>query len=245
MSGITEPDPAFPATRVSILDNLAASSLETRRDAFDLLARAYWKPLCGYARIRWSRGSGDAEELVQGFLAVAWEKEYFRSFDPVRSRFRTFLRVCFDRYIMVRRREENSLRRGGGKEFLSWDAVEELSMSGFSEASTAEKLDELFDWEFKRELFRHTTGQLETELRSRGKEIVFQVFTRRELAEEPAPGYAELAAEFGVSVAQITNFLHAARKRFRELVLTRLRELSHSHDEFRQEVWSLLGIRID
>ena len=51
-----------------------------------------------------------------------------------------------------------------------------------------------------------------------------------------------LARELGVSAGDVTNYLAAARRQFRGLVLDRLRELTGSDDEFRADAKRLLGV---
>jgi len=48
---------------------------------------------------------------------------------------------------------------------------------------------------------------------------VFQVFERHDLAPSPDVSYAGFAHDLSLSVSQVTNYLHAARRRFRELAL--------------------------
>jgi hypothetical protein len=95
-----------------------------------------------------------------------------------------------------------------------------------------------------RELFSHAVTQLRAELEQRGRGEVFAVFDRYDLGPADGGRYADLAAELGISVSQVTNHLHVARRRFRELVLTRLRELSSSEAEFREEARELLGFDV-
>ena len=80
-----------------------------------------------------------------------------------------------------------------------------------------------------------------------GKRTHFLLFERYDLADaEPheRPTYAELAAELGLPVTQVTNFLAAVRREFRRAVLARLRETSGGEEEFRAEARALLGIEV-
>jgi DNA-directed RNA polymerase specialized sigma24 family protein len=70
--------------------------------------------------------------------------------------------------------------------------------------------------------------------------VRFAVFSRYELEGEK-PTYADLAAELGVPETKITNDLHAARKRFRTLLLERLRSLCADEAEYQAEARALLG----
>ena len=51
----------------------------------------------------------------------------------------------------------------------------------------------------------------------------------------------QLADDFDISVATVTNRLAAARRVFRRLLLAKLREMTGSDEEFRSEARSLLG----
>jgi hypothetical protein len=55
------------------------------------------------------------------------------------------------------------------------------------------------------------------------------------------PTYAQLAVELRLPVTQVTNYLAAARRELRALVLSRLRDLCASDTEFRDEARELLG----
>ena len=77
-----------------------------------------------------------------------------------------------------------------------------------------------------------------------GKSRIFQVFERHDLAPTPETTYASLAAELDLPVTQVTNFLHAARRRFRDLALGQLRSITGSDEEFRAEARELFGIDV-
>ncbi|HSL72450.1 MAG TPA: hypothetical protein VK864_19535, partial [Longimicrobiales bacterium] len=70
---------------------------------------------------------------------------------------------------------------------------------------------------------------------------VFDVFDRYDLAGNEV-SYADVARELAISVMQVTNHLHAARQRFRALILAEIRALSGSDAEYRAEARELLGI---
>ena len=57
-----------------------------------------------------------------------------------------------------------------------------------------------------------------------------------------AAAYEALARETGLRVTDVTNELAWARRAFRDIVLTRLREVCASDDEFRAEARDLLGV---
>ena len=77
-----------------------------------------------------------------------------------------------------------------------------------------------------------------------GKAAIFRVFERHDVQPSPETSYATVAAECELSVAQVTNYLHAARRRFRELALDHLRMLCGTDEEFRDEARDLFGLDV-
>lgn len=234
----------FPVTRLSVLSRIREGGASERREAFDLLARAYWRPIYIYLRLRWRVEPSDAEDLTQGFLATAWAKHFFDDYDPQRARFRTFLRTCLDRFVHGQRKAERAVKRGGGAPVLSLDFVAAEGGVLRREPIAADDVETVFEQEFVRALFTGAVEQLRDELSARGREVVFTVFERYDLGPSDDLTYAELARALDLPVTRVTNHLHAARRRFREVVLDRLRELSGSEDEFRREARELLGLEL-
>ena len=84
---------------------------------------------------------------------------------------------------------------------------------------------------------------LRQECARKGKDQAFLIFERYDLDAGPSgePGYADLAREYGVSESEVTNQLAFARRTFRRLVLERLRAITGSEREFREEARAILG----
>lgn len=238
------PPDRFPATRLSVLTRLREGDESTRGEAFALLAGAYWRPVYAYLRLRWGLEPADAEDLTQGFLAAAWEKEFFTGYDPSRARFRTFLRTCLDRHVQNQRKADRAAKRGGGAQVLSLDFAGAEGELRSREVPDPAGMEELFQREFVRDLFTRSVGQLRAELDRRGRAIVFAVFEQYDLGPADEASYASIGEGLGLSVSQVTNHLHAARRRFREIVLGQLRELSGSDAEFREEAREILGLEL-
>lgn len=240
-----ESSSSFPATRISVLDRLRSSRPEARREAYGVLAAGYWKPMYKYLRLKWNATAEEAEDLTQGFLTAAFQKRYLENYDPDLARFRTFLRTCLDRYVLNQRKAARRIKRGGGIEFLALDFGD--AEGEFRRIELRDPTDpaELFHQEFVRDLFARTLSELRAQLEAEGKEIQYQLFQRYDLDPEPGVTYAELAKEFGIPITQVTNFLAAARRAFRQRALDKLRELSGSDEEFRADARELLGVEVE
>jgi len=229
----------FPVTRVSVIQALASDDSETRRIAADLLARAYWVPIATTLRSRWGLEPADAEDLTQEFLSAAFLKEWLVRYDPARARFRTFLRICLDRFAANARQSDRRLKRGGGAELLPLD--DDLTAPASDHAA-----DEHFRQEWIRSVFSLALEALEEEAAEVGKQVHAAIFRAYDVDDplHERPSYRDLAERFSLSETMITNHLAWARRSFRRHVLEVLRSLAGSEEEYRQDARELLGIRV-
>jgi DNA-directed RNA polymerase specialized sigma24 family protein len=242
----------FPATHRSVLERIRSNDAEERRIAFGDLAEGYWRPSYHYLRLHWRLTPEAAEDAVQAFFTTAFEKGYVERFDPAKARFRTFLRVCLDRFVQNQQKAERADKRGGGAAHLSLDFAgaelelegREIALSSLREPSTSD-LDRFFHDETVRALFGRTVAAMERAYATEGKPVVFRVFERHDLRPSADASYASVARELGLSTSQVTNYLHAARRRFRELALQHLRSVVASEAEFKIEARELFGIDVE
>src|SRR5204862_7988096 len=98
--------------------------------------------------------------------------------------------------------------------------------------------DEYFQSEGVRSVFALAVERL----RSRCSETQFAIFEAYELDDDRSVSYRELAQRLGITETKVTNDLAAARRRFREIVLDALREVTATEEEFRSEARALLGV---
>jgi RNA polymerase sigma factor (sigma-70 family) len=234
---------AFPATRHSAVREAASADPETRRRGFEALCAAYWKAV--YKHLRFTGISReDAEDLTQGFFARAYEKGFFDPYDPARSRFRTFLRVCLDGFVSNERAAARALKRGGGQPLLSLDFEgAEGELSRVVRAPNADP-DEAFRQEWVRSVFAQAVESLRRRAREAGKDAALTIFERYDLEGPDAvekPSYADLAQELGLPVTQVTNHLAWARREFRRLAIEALASQCGSDEEFQAEARDLFG----
>ncbi|HJZ63806.1 MAG TPA: hypothetical protein VKD70_05775, partial [Candidatus Acidoferrum sp.] len=97
---MTAPGESFPLTRLSVLAAARSADSTERSRALDLLFAAYWKPVYKYLRLKYSQAPQDAQDLTQGFFAELLERDLLSRFDPVKSRLRTYLRLCADSFAL-------------------------------------------------------------------------------------------------------------------------------------------------
>lgn len=239
------PGGRFPVTRWTVVDGVQSDDPGERQRALETLAETYWKPVYKHLRLHWQRSNEDAKDITQEFFARLIEKRYLDSYDSSKGRLRTFMRTCIDRHVQNRDRDNRRLKRGGSLTRVDTDFAgveEELARQDFQGSTGPE---ELFEREMIRSLFTLAVDDLQEECKARGKRVHFQIFEDYDLADrqdERGPTYGELAADYGLPVTDVANYLVWARREFRRLVLARLREMTGSDDEFRREARSILGV---
>lgn len=207
----------------------------------ETLIAAYWKPVYKYVRVKRNLAVEDAADFTQEFFTRLLEKEFLASYDGRKGRLRTFLRTCADRLFMNQARDSMRLKRGAGCAHLSLDF--KLAEQELAALPGPESPEECFDREWVRSLFALGVQRLRLSCESQGKMVHFELFERCDLDDAgPRPSYAQLAAEFGLAVTDVTNYLAFARREFRRCVLDQLREMTTTEEEFRLEAQALLGV---
>ena len=102
-----------------------------------------------------------------------------------------------------------------------------------------------FRREFVRALFDRAVNEVRKEYTSAGRHVHLALFDRYDLDPPGDVSYAVLAREFGLTEAQVTNYLAQVRRTFRLHALEALRSLCGSHEEFRREARELFGLEIE
>jgi RNA polymerase sigma factor (sigma-70 family) len=235
---------AFPATHNSAVRAIASPDSSTRSRGYERLIAAYWKPVYKYIRIKWRMNNEDAKDLTQSFFTRAIEKRFFYAYDVDKGAFRTYLRICLDRFLSNEREHSRRLKRSGELAAIDMDfdgAESEVSLGG---GSSTDSFESYFEKEWTRALFSAALAGLREDCRARGKEIQTRLFERYDLEDDdPEISYAQLAGEFGISATDVTNHLASARRAFRRILIAKLREITATEREFRSEA-RLLGIEV-
>jgi RNA polymerase sigma factor (sigma-70 family) len=219
----------FPSTRRSAVLASQSSDAEERRQALESLVDAYWKPVYKFVRIKWHCNTDDAADYTQGFFARAIEKDFFRSYDPSKGTFRTFLRTCLEGFVANERKAASRWKRGGDATMLSLDfATAEGELREHPPSPDASP-EELFHQEWVRGLFALALDDFRKLCEARGKHSEFEIFSRYDL--DDTASYSALAQEFAIPVTTVTNRLAWSRREFRKLLIDRLRSVDGRESE--------------
>jgi RNA polymerase sigma factor (sigma-70 family) len=225
----------FPNTRRSVVAALASNDESERTRAYDTLAALYWKPLYKYARLVRGHNAQDAEDLIQTFLADAFERNSLATYDASKATFRTFLRTMFDRRDVSAYRAATRIKRGGAAAIVDIKTAEDEIARDRTRVETPEAC-------FQREWTRSVFSIALTRARDSMDAPSFAILEAYDLSGDHDVSYRDLARRFEISETTLTNRLATARRVFRECVLDLLREITANDAEFRAEARSLLGI---
>jgi len=213
----------FPITNHSAIVAARSDDEIVRRRAFDTILNSYWKPVYKYVRLKWQASNEDAKDLTQGFFANAFEKNHFASYDAAKASFQTFLRTCLDGFIANERKAGQRLKRGGDADHYQLDfAAAEDELAAHASASTLTPED-YFHREWVRSMFAIAVEVFRERCIESDYLVHFQLFERYDLNDDDV-SYASLAKEFGLEPAAVNNYLAAARRDFRRIVLEKFRE---------------------
>ena len=209
----------FPTTRWG---EILAARIDParRRELLGELSMDYRKPLLVLARACGLRAE-DAEDAVQEFLTSLLERDATLRFDPDKGRLRSYLRSSMRNFLADRNAKQTAAKRGGrGQATVALDDISDVVAD--SQHATPE---ELYDRAFAIQVVAHTLAQLEAEFTSGRWSGPFAAVRAAFAMDQAAPPIAELAQTHGMTLPQMTSFLHRARERFRKLLHHRVREL--------------------
>ena len=135
------------------------------------LCQTYWYPLYVFVRCQ-GHSAEDAQDLVQGFFARVFEKEYFKSAHPEKGKFRSFLLTGLKRFMANEWDRARCQKRGGGQQILSLDEekTEHRYLSEPKDEMTPEKA---FERRWAMTLLAQVLTQLKAETYAAGKAALF------------------------------------------------------------------------
>jgi RNA polymerase sigma-70 factor (ECF subfamily) len=207
--------------------------------ALEQLCRAYWYPLYVYARRR-GYAKEDAEDQTQGFFSRLLEKEYLRSANREKGRFRTFLLVAFQRFLANEWDRARAQKRGGGIPQLSLDA-EAAERRYHAEPADELSADRVFERRWALTLIEQTISRLRDEYTAAGRGQDFEQLKNFLTADSEAIPYSQLAAGLRQNEGALRVAVHRLRKRFRELFRQEIAQTVSTPREIDAELRHLLS----
>jgi RNA polymerase sigma-70 factor (ECF subfamily) len=225
----------FATTRWSLVVAAGDSDHPHFRDALEELCGLYWYPVYAFIR-RGGVDSDAAQDLAQGFFSHLLEKRTWRSADPDRGRFRSFLLGALKLFLANERERAMALKRGGGREILS------LELSGAEqryrlERKSGEDPERAFARRWALEVIDRAVSQFREELERSPEPERSLILAARLTGDGGGAPYCTVAAELEMTEGAVRVAVHRMRRRFgailRQEVTKTVSDPSRIDDELR------------
>jgi RNA polymerase sigma-70 factor (ECF subfamily) len=230
----------FAATRWTLVLSAARAS-ETPRAAAALaeLCAIYWYPLYAYVRRR-NFDVHEAEDLTQEFFARLLEKNYLADVDRRKGKFRAFLLAALKHFLANQWRRTHAQKRGGTRIILSLDANTAESRYRL-EPSHDLTPERLFERQWALTVLDRVLAGLQADWTAHGKEALFDRLKPFLTAQQHSAGYAQVAAELGMTEGAVKTAVHRLRRRYRELLRAEIAQTVAGPEEIDDEIRYLLS----
>lgn len=240
------PDPVLASTRVTASSFLTTdwTAIIAARDhesnsspAMERLCRTYWPAVYAYLRRR-GLMEADAQDLTQEFFFRLLDRRYLDQVDPGKGRFRSFLLVAVNHFLVNEWDRARAVKRGGRISFISLDemAAEDRQFCELAEGLSPERA---FDQRWALAVVDRVIERLREEARDNSRAELHELLEPFLTGEAPLPSYRDMAERTGQSEAALKMAVHRLRRRFGELLRAEVTPTVGSPDQVDAEVRDL------
>jgi len=212
----------FTTTRWSLVLAGANADGDTAKSAEALaeLCRTYWRPVLSYV-YRQGYSPDDAQDITQDFFLMILKTNWFQQADQSRGRFRSLLLKSVQNFLHNVSDTKQTLKRGGGVEFVRWDAwmAEAPSQISISpRALGSQPPERFFDLRWAATVVDQALRRLREECEGKGRLRLFEGLRDYLAAEHADISYSKLAVSLGIAETVVKKQLHNLRQRYRWLL---------------------------
>jgi DNA-directed RNA polymerase specialized sigma24 family protein len=230
----------FSTTRWSVVLLAGRENSPERAAALEKLCRAYWQPICRFARLKgWNEE--DAKDLTQQFFARLLERNDFQGLDSRRGKFRTFLLAAFTHFLANEYDRVNALKRGGGRTIVSLDQFSADEQGGISSGEEISP-GTLYDMDWAQAILKAALRELRAGMSKAKNQTQFDELKQFLTANATTGEYAVAAEKLGVEVSSVPVLVHRLRQRYRELVREEVAQTVSSPLELEEEMRHLFAV---
>jgi DNA-directed RNA polymerase specialized sigma24 family protein len=228
---------AFLTTHWSLLEAAGSSQDTDDKVLIGLLLERYWKPVYCYLR-RQGYDNEDAKDLTQDFFhEIVLGHHLFETADKSKGRFRTYLLVSLDRYLIKVRQKQQAQKRIPQKNLIHFNVMSDAELpSVVSELNP----DESFNYTWVSILLEQVLEQVESQCHRDGLSTHWYLFSERILEtilnEQKPPSLDELCRKHQVEDSvKASNMIITVKRRFGTVLQKHLRNLVASDEQVREE----------
>ena len=236
----SKPAGIFPNTRWSMVLAARNSPSIERGEALSELCRIYWKPVYLFIR-KHGHSPEETEDLTQEFFYRLIAGDLLQSItDPERGRLRSFICIVLKRFLADNYHKKMTQKRGGRHQFVEIDRPSIESQLVEESRDTAP--ERAFDRQWALDLLEESLQRLKADYSQAGKSGMFEALepTISPLVEDIS--HANLARELGMKEGSVKVAVHRFRQRYRECMLSALRDTLEGDQNPEEELRYLLSL---
>jgi len=235
--------PTFVTTHWSVVLSARDQASPRSDEALEKLCRSYWYPLYAYARWQ-GRSPHDAEDLTQDFFARLLGKNYLKSVEPERGRFRTFLLVAFKRFLPDERDRAGAKKRGGGTIAVCFDTAVAEGLYR-NEPPPRLPAERMYERRWAMMLIEESMRRLREEFTAAGKHEEFERLKGFLAVSKADVSETAVTPEAGASDGAMRVAAHRVRKRFRQIFREEIAHTVARAEDVEEEIRHLLAVLSD
>ena len=229
---------SFLTTQWSLMEKADSGENADSKALIGLLLERYWKPVYCYLR-RKGYSSEDAKDLTQGFYhEIVLGHHLIEKADRSKGRFRSYLLVSLDRYLIKVRQKENAQKRIPPDRVVPLDVMKDADIP-----SVISELDpeESFNYAWVSTLLEEVLHDVESRCHQDGLSTHWHLFRDRILepilAPQDPPPLEELCRRYQVEdTAKASNMIITVKRRFGASLQKHLRCFVASDEQIREEL---------
>ena len=208
----------FLTTHWSVIEDVGLSEDEKNRSLIGLLIETYWKPVYCYLRRR-GYGNEEAKDLTQGFFQeVVLGRKLIEKAEQTKGRFRSFLLVALNRYVIDIQDEQSAQKRIPKNKLVSLDRIVSLDLP---EPIAKLEPEDSFNYTWVSVLLEHILEEVRSKCFEEGKTIHWNVFNDRILQpmieNTAAPTMREICDKYSIEDGiKASNMIVTVKRRFQE-----------------------------
>lgn len=212
------------------------------QSAISCLISTYWKPVYFYIR-RKGYDVENAKDLTQSFFTVFLEKEFLKSVERGKGKFRTFIIAALNHFLSKEREYLGAKKRGGSEIIQSLDFARAETEIHY-EPADKETPEKILTRSWAQTILHQALENLREEFNTETGRIyldIFECYLNAEKTDQFAT-YKKMAKQFGISETDVRNYLHRVRRKYREYIKNEIRKYVTDEDEVKEEFQELFYI---
>jgi RNA polymerase sigma factor (sigma-70 family) len=209
--------------------------------ALGSLCQNYRQPLLIWLRSR-GHAPADAEDLVQGFFAHLFKRDFLGNVAQEKGKFRTFLLSSFKNFLSDAYDKASAQKRGEGQIAASLQETDESGRVIHDPAAPGSAPDLEYDRAWARAVLANSLSRLEQECARTGHAALCSALQPVLFADETALPYKAIAAQLRMSTGALTVAAHRLRARLKGIIRDEVLQTVTGEQEWEEEVRYLISL---